>query len=86
MIIEAFGAAAVSVMALAYALEKRSPLFVLLFAVACLASSLYAVLIHAWPFAVIEFLWAGIALRRWMVAARQTDSRAQVSAGLLRHP
>ncbi len=73
MMIEAFGAAAVSVMALAYALEERSPLFVLIFGVACLASSLFAVLIRAWPFAVIEFLWAGLALRRWMVAARKAQ-------------
>lgn len=65
MMIDVFGAAAVSVMALAYALEDRSPLFVLIFGAACLAASLYGVLVRAWPFAVIEFLWAGFALRRW---------------------
>ena len=67
MMIEAFGVVAVSVMAIAYGLESRSPSFVLVFAVACLASSVYAVLIRAWPFAVIEFLWAGVALQRWVV-------------------
>ena len=66
--IELFGAAAVGCMALFYALEERSPSFILLFAVACLAASSYAVLIRTWPFAVIEFLWAGLALRRWMGA------------------
>ena len=66
MLIQAFGTVAVSTMAIAYALEGRSRSFVLIFAVACLASSVYAGLISAWPFAVIEFFWAGIAIRRWM--------------------
>jgi len=48
-----------------YALERRSPLFVLAFAGACLASSLYGFLQGAWPFGVIEFIWAGVAARRW---------------------
>jgi len=66
VLIQAFGTVAVSTMAIAYALEGRSRSFVLIFAVACLASSVYAGLIRAWPFAVIEFFWAGIAIRRWM--------------------
>lgn len=66
--IELFGAAAVSAMALFYALEHRSPSFVLLFALACLASFAYAVAIRSWPFAVVELLWAGIAIRRWLRA------------------
>ncbi len=69
MLIEVFGTVAVSVMAIAYGLESRSRSFVLVFAAACLASSLYAGLIRAWPFAVIEVLWAGVALRRWVVSA-----------------
>lgn len=68
--VDLFGAVAVSLMALFYALEQRSPTYVLLFAGACLASSGYAVAIRSWPFATIEFLWAGIALRRWMHTAR----------------
>ncbi len=68
MMIEVFGTIAVSVMAAAYALEDRSPTFILIFAIACLASSTYAVLIQSWPFAVIEFLWSGVALRRWRAA------------------
>ena len=64
--LELFGAAAVSAMVLFYALEKRSPVFVLLFAGACLASSAYAAAIRSWPFAVVELVWAGIALRRWL--------------------
>jgi hypothetical protein len=68
--IELFGALAVSLMVLFYALEERSPIFVLLFAGACLASSLYAFAIRSWPFAAVEFLWAGIAVRRWVHARR----------------
>lgn len=64
--IDLFGAVAVSCMALFYALEQRAPIFILLFAGACLASSGYAVAIRSWPFAAIEFLWAGIALWRWI--------------------
>ena len=66
--IEIFGAIAVSLMALFYALEKRSPVFILLFACACLASSGYAALIRSWPFAAVELLWAGVALHRWRQA------------------
>ena len=68
MTAELFGAFAVSCMALFYALEPRGPIFTLLFAFACLASSAYAVVIASWPFAVVEFLWAGLAVRRWRIA------------------
>ncbi len=65
MATEFFGICAVGAMALMYALEEGSHLFVLGFAAACLAASLYAVLIQSWPFAVVEALWAIIAVRRW---------------------
>ncbi|MFT5041207.1 MAG: hypothetical protein ACI8TX_002179 [Hyphomicrobiaceae bacterium] len=64
--VEMFGALAVTTMVTCYALEERAPVFVLGFAGACLASSLYAFLIGSWPFAVVEFVWAGIALARWV--------------------
>ncbi len=76
--IEVFGAVAVSLMAVFYALERRSPIFVLLFAFACLAASLYAAAIGSWPFAVIEFLWSGIAANRWLQARK--ESRGTSSA------
>jgi hypothetical protein len=60
-----FGAAAVAAMLLFYALELRSPWFVLAFAGACLASALYGFLQGAWPFGVVELVWSGVALRRW---------------------
>jgi hypothetical protein len=60
-----FGAVAVGTMLICYALESRSAWFVLLFAVACLASSAYGFLQGAWPFGVVELIWSGVALRRW---------------------
>lgn len=53
-------------MAACYALEARSPRFVLLFAGFCLASSAYAAAIASWPFTAIELLWAFIAWRRYL--------------------
>ena len=61
----AFGALSVAAMLLFYALEERSPWFVLAFAVACLTSSAYGFLQGAWPFGVVELIWSGVALRRW---------------------
>ena len=61
-----FGALAVTAMLLFYALEERSPHFVLAFAAACLASSAYGFLQGAWPFGVVELIWSGVALRRWL--------------------
>jgi hypothetical protein len=63
--IELFGFGAVLVMVCAYALEDRGPVFILLFAFACLAAAAYAALIRSWPFAGVETLWTIIALRRW---------------------
>jgi hypothetical protein len=60
-----YGAIAVTAMLVFYALEARSPGFVLAFAGACLASSVYGFLQGAWPFGVVELVWSGIAVRRW---------------------
>ncbi len=73
--VELFGFFAVTAMATCYALEPRSPRFILLFAIACLASSTYAVLIQSWPFAVVELLWAGIATRRWWSTVKTASRR-----------
>ena len=37
------------------------------FAAACLAASGYGFLQGAWPFGLVELIWSGIALRRWLV-------------------
>jgi hypothetical protein len=60
-----FGVLAVSFMMVMYALETRGRLFVLLFALGCVLSSIYGFTSGAWPFGVVEGLWTVIALRRW---------------------
>jgi hypothetical protein len=60
-----FGLFAVTAMLVCYALEERSPWFILAFAAACALGSAYGFLQGAWPFGVVEAIWAGVALRRW---------------------
>ena len=60
-----FGLFAVSMMLVTYTLENRSHWMVLLFAVACGLGSAYGFLQGAWPFGVVEAVWAFIALKRW---------------------
>ena len=60
-----YGLFAVGSMLLFYALESRAAVFVLLFAVACAASAVYGIAAGAWPFGVVESVWAVVALLRW---------------------
>jgi hypothetical protein len=60
-----YGVLAVTLMLLTYALEDRSHWFVLGFAGACALGSAYGFLQGAWPFGVVEAIWALVALRRW---------------------
>jgi len=60
-----FGLFAVSAMLVCYALEKRSPWFILAFAGSCLLSSVYGFLQGAWPFGIVEAVWTLVAARRW---------------------
>lgn len=70
---EALGAVAITVMVASYALERRAPIFVAVFAGGCALAALYALLIGSWPFLVAESIWAVVALRRWREAVRSTD-------------
>ena len=63
-----FGLIAVSLMLVTYALEKRSHFFVLAFAISCALGSIYGFLQGAWPFGLVEAIWAVVALRRWQSA------------------
>src|SRR5438309_2970891 len=54
--------------------------FVLAFAIGCLLSSVYGFLAGAWPFGVVEIIWAGIALRRFQ--SRLRTERAAIPARL----
>jgi len=60
-----FGLVAVTAMLIFYALEDHSPWFILAFAGACVLASAYGFLQGAWPFGIIEAIWAGVALHRW---------------------
>lgn len=61
----AFGLVSVTAMMICYALEPRSHWFILGFALACVLGSIYGFLQGAWPFGVVEAVWACVALRRW---------------------
>ena len=65
-----FGLFAVSAMLVCYAMEDRSHWFVLGFACACALSSVYGFLQGAWPFGLVEAIWAVVALRRWGMRLR----------------
>ena len=60
-----FGLTAVTLMLVCYALEERSAWFILAFAVGCILASAYGFAQGAWPFGVLEAVWAVIALDRW---------------------
>ena len=60
-----FGASALTFMMVMYALEGRGRGFVLAFALGCALSSVYGFLSGAWPFGVVELIWAGVAVRRY---------------------
>ncbi len=65
-----FGLFAVTAMLVCYALEERSPLFILAFAGACALGSIYGFLQGAWPFGIVEAIWAFVAVQRWWHAAK----------------
>lgn len=61
----AFGLFAVTAMLLCYALEDRSRWFTFAFAGACGLGSIYGFLQGAWPFGLVEAIWAAVAIRKW---------------------
>jgi hypothetical protein len=61
----AFGLFAVTAMLVCYALEARSNGWTLGFAFACVLGSVYGFLQGAWPFGLVEGVWAVVAARRW---------------------
>jgi hypothetical protein len=64
-----FGLLAVTAMLVFYALENRSPWFILAFAGACALGSIYGFAQGAWPFGAVEAIWSLVAVRRWWLAA-----------------
>ena len=74
-----FGLAAVSLMLACYALEDRSPWFVLAFAGSCALGSVYGFLQGAWPFGLVEAVWSVVAVFRWRRLRREQNSRILLS-------
>jgi hypothetical protein len=70
-----FGLFAVGAMLVCYAFERRSPWFILGFAIACALGSAYGFLQGAWPFGLVEAVWAVVALTRWGRARREEKER-----------
>jgi hypothetical protein len=65
MTVTIYGVCALTFMMAMYALERRGRGYVLAFALGCVLSSIYGFLSGAWPFGVVELIWAGIAVRRY---------------------
>jgi hypothetical protein len=70
-----FGVCALSFMMVMYALERRHAGFVAAFAIGCLLSSAYGFLSGAWPFGVVEAIWALVAGRRVLASRGRPQSR-----------
>ncbi|HYM74862.1 MAG TPA: hypothetical protein VE377_02700 [Candidatus Dormibacteraeota bacterium] len=60
-----FGLLAVTAMLVFYALEKRSPWFIVAFAGACAVGAIDGFLRSAWLLGLAECAWSVLALRRW---------------------
>ena len=63
-----FGLFAVTAMVVCYALERRHRGFILALSAACILGSVYGFLQGAWPFGIVELVWAAIAFIRWKKA------------------
>jgi hypothetical protein len=61
-----FGLFAVTAMLICYALEEKSSHSILGFAAACALGSIYGFLQGAWPFGLVEGIWAIVAVGRWI--------------------
>jgi hypothetical protein len=70
-----FGLIAVTAMLVFYAVEERSPWLILAFAAACILASAYGFLQGAWPFGMVEAIWAVVAVQRWR--SRRLAGRAE---------
>lgn len=60
-----FGVTALTFVMFMYAMEGRHRGFVAAFACGCALASVYGFLSGAWPFGVVEAIWAVVALRRF---------------------
>jgi hypothetical protein len=63
--ITTYGVVVLIFMMVMYALERRGRIFILAFGIGCLLSSSYGFLSGAWPFGVVEAIWAVVAVVRF---------------------
>jgi len=68
MAITIYGVCVLTFMMVMYAMERRGPVFILLFAVGCALSSVYGFASGAWPFGVVELIWSVVASTRYRAA------------------
>jgi len=64
-VLTGFGLLTAAAMLVTYALEEKSPWFTLALAAACALGSVYVFLQGAWPFGILEAIWAAVALVKW---------------------
>jgi len=69
-LLSAFGLFSVTAMLVFYSMEKRSRWFIVAFAAACALGSIYGFLQGAWPFGIVEAIWAIVAARRWWTESK----------------
>ena len=69
----AFGLFAVSAMLIFYTLEPRDRIYILGFALSCALGSAYGFLQGAWPFGLVEAIWALVALKRFFATPPGTE-------------
>jgi hypothetical protein len=72
-----FGLFAVTAMLVFYALEKRSPWYILGFAFSCVLGSIYGFLQGAWPFGMVEGIWSIVAARRWWASGNSATRQSR---------
>ena len=61
-----FGLFSVTLMMLFYSYERKSHWCILGFSFSCALGSLYGFLQGAWPFGIVEAIWAIIAFNKWI--------------------
>jgi hypothetical protein len=61
-----FGFAAVLFMMIFNTLEDRHRYWALAFALSCFACATYAVMTKSWPFALVESVWGGLKLYKYL--------------------
>jgi hypothetical protein len=60
-------------MLIAYILEKKGRIWILVFALGCLSSAIYGYLADTLPFAVLEGIWFIVAFMKWKNSPSQKE-------------